>query len=204
MASSGATRSCASNAARRSCARHESQACAASRKTCARCRPDLNAELELRASATSRRGTSSRPSTRRPGPSPHCGTSSVRPPSDGKAAMSRRLQRLNVLLREEVSELIRRELRDPRLAEFVTLTRVSTSPDLQTATVYVSVMGDEEEKENTMRALPRAAPFIRRQLIRRLSIRRTPDITFMLDESMEKAAQLLDMMKQLPPARPDE
>jgi len=118
--------------------------------------------------------------------------------------MSRRLQRLNVLLREEVSELIRRELRDPRLAEFVTLTRVSTSPDLQTATVYVSVMGDEEEKANTMRALTRAAPFIRRQLIRRLNIRRTPDMTFMLDESMEKAAQLLDMMKQLPPAHPDE
>ena len=133
--------------------------------------------------ATSRKATSSRPSTRRPGPSPRYGTPLIRPPSDGKAAMSRRLQRLNVLLREEVSELIRRELRDPRLAEFVTLTRVSTSPDLQTATVYVSVMGDEEEKANTMRALTRAAPFIRRQLIRRLSIRRTPDLTFMLDES---------------------
>ena len=117
--------------------------------------------------------------------------------------MSRRLQRLNVLLREEVSELIRRELRDPRLAEFVTLTRVSTSPDLQTATVYVSVMGDEEEKTNTMRALTRAAPFIRRQLISRLSIRRTPDIEFELDESMEEAARILDLMKQLPPAGPD-
>lgn len=117
--------------------------------------------------------------------------------------MSRRLQRLNVLLREEVSELIRRELRDPRLAEFVTLTRVSTSPDLATATVYVSVMGEAEEKANTMRALTRAAPFIRRQLIRRLSIRRTPDIEFTLDESMEEAAHLLDLMKQLPPADPD-
>jgi ribosome-binding factor A len=117
--------------------------------------------------------------------------------------MSRRLQRLNVLLREEVSELIQRELRDPRLAEFVTLTRVSTSPDLQTATVYVSVMGDEEEKTNTMRALTRAAPFIRRQLISRLSIRRTPDIEFELDESMEEAARILDLMKQLPPAHPD-
>ena len=118
--------------------------------------------------------------------------------------MSRRLQRLNVLLREEVSELIRRELRDPRLAEIVTLTRVSTSPDLATATVYVSVMGDAEEKSGTMQALTRAAPFIRHQLIRRLNIRRTPDITFTLDESMEEAAHLLDLMKRLPPARPDE
>src|SRR3989337_4001809 len=118
--------------------------------------------------------------------------------------MSRRLQRLNVLLREQVSDLIRRELRDPRLAEFVTLTRVSTSPDLATATVYVSVLGDEEEKANTMRALTRAAPFIRRQLIRRLNIRRTPAMPFMLDESMKETAQLLDLMKQLPPAPPDE
>src|SRR3990172_1177093 len=203
MDSSGATRRCGSSAATRLCARPASRACAASRKTCVRCRPDSNAESGLRASATSRRETSSRPSTRKPGASPR-GTPQTRAPAEGKAAMSRRLQRLTVLRREEVSELIRRELRDPRLAEFVTLTRVSTSPDLQAATVYVSVMGDEEEKANTMRALTRAAPFIRRQLIRRLNIRRTPDITFMLDESMEKAAQLLDMMKQLPPARPDE
>src|SRR3990172_8849544 len=182
MDSSGATRRCGSNAAMRLCARPASPACAASRKTCARCRPDSNAESGLRASATSRRETSSRPSTRRPEASPRYGVPLVRPPSDGKAAMSRRLQRLNVLLREEVSELIRRELRDPRLAEIVTLTRVSTSPDLATA---------------------RAAPFTRRQLIRRFSIRRTPDITFTLDESMEEAAHLLDLMKQLPPAGPD-
>ena len=117
--------------------------------------------------------------------------------------MSRRLQRLNVLLREEISDLIRRELRDPRLAEIVTLTRVSTSPDLRTATVYVSVLGDEEEKSGTMRGLTHAAPFIRRHLIRRLSIRRTPDIHFMLDESIEEAAHVLDLMKQLPPADPD-
>ena len=117
--------------------------------------------------------------------------------------MSRRLQRLNVLLREEVSELIQRELRDPRLAEIVTLTRVSTSSDLRTATAYVSVMGDDEEKSGTMLALSHAAPFIRRQLISRLSIRRTPDIEFELDESMEEAAHILDLMKQLPPAHPD-
>ena len=114
--------------------------------------------------------------------------------------MSRRLQRLNVLIREEVSDLIRRELRDPRLAEIVTLTRVSTSPDLRTATAYVSVMGDDEEKSGTMLALNHAAPFIRRHLIRRISIRRTPDIHFTLDESMEEAAHILDLMKQLPPA----
>ncbi len=117
--------------------------------------------------------------------------------------MSRRLQRLNVLLRQEISELIRRELRDPRLAEVVTLTRVSTSPDLAAATVYVSIMGEAAEKAATMSALSRAAPFIRRQLTSRLSIRRTPDIHFALDETMEEAARVLELMKHLPGAHPD-
>lgn len=115
--------------------------------------------------------------------------------------MSRRLQRLNVLLRQEISELIRRELRDPRLAEIVTLTRVSVSPDLSTATAYVSVMGDDAQKADTLSALNHAAPFVRRQLTSRLTIRRTPDINFALDETMEAAARVLDLMKHLPPSR---
>lgn len=117
--------------------------------------------------------------------------------------MSRRLQRLNVLLRREISDLILRELRDPRLAEIVTLTRVSISPDLKGATVYVSVMGEAEEKAATMNALTHAAPFIRRQLTSRLAIRRTPDIHFTLDETLEEAAHVLDLMKDLPQTRPD-
>lgn len=117
--------------------------------------------------------------------------------------MSRRLQRLNGLLRQEISDLIRRELRDPRLAEIVTLTRVSTSPDLAKATVYVSVMGDDEEKADTLSALTNAAPFIRRNLTSRLTIRKTPDIHFALDETMEEAAHVLDLMKHLPHSAPD-
>lgn len=117
--------------------------------------------------------------------------------------MSRRLQRLNVLLRQEISELIRRELRDPRLAEIVTLTRVSTSADLATATVYVSIMGSADEKTATMTGLTHAAPFIRRQLTGRLAIRRTPEIHFALDETIEEAAHVLDLMKHLPGARPE-
>lgn len=115
--------------------------------------------------------------------------------------MSRRLQRLNVLLRQEISDLIRRDLRDPRLAEIVSVTRVSTSADLTAATAYVSVMADDKEKALTMTALERAAPFVRRQLIGRLSIRRTPDIHFALDESMEEAAHIFDLMKQLRESR---
>jgi len=112
--------------------------------------------------------------------------------------MSRRLQRLNVLLRRELSDLVRRELRDPRLSEMVTLTRVDTSPDLATATVYFSVIGSDDEKADTLAALSHAAPFLRRQLTGRLRIRRTPDIHFLLDETMEEAAHVLDLMKHLP------
>ena len=117
--------------------------------------------------------------------------------------MSRRLKRLNVLLRQEISDLILRELRDPRLAEIVTLTRVSTSPDLTAATIYVSVMGDADDKAATILALTRAAPFVRHQLTGRLTIRRTPDLHFTLDESMEEAAHVLDLMKHLPGTHPD-
>ncbi|MCH7577234.1 MAG: 30S ribosome-binding factor RbfA [Chloroflexi bacterium] len=117
--------------------------------------------------------------------------------------MSRRLQRLNVLLQQEISELIRRELRDPRLAEIVTLTRVSTSPDLAAATVYVSIMGSDDEKAETIKALVHAAPFVRRQLMGRLSIRHTPEIHFTLDESIERAAHILDLMKHLPGTHPE-
>ncbi len=117
--------------------------------------------------------------------------------------MSRRLQRLNALLRQEISELIRRELSDPRLAEIVTLTRVSMSPDLTAATVYVSIMGGDVEKAETMSALTHAAPFLRRHLTSRLTIRRTPDLNFALDDTMAEAARVLDLMKHLPGARPD-
>jgi ribosome-binding factor A len=115
--------------------------------------------------------------------------------------VSRRLQRINVLLRQQISELIRRELRDPRLAEIVTITRVNTSADLTAATVYVSIMGDDEEKKETITGLTRAAPVIRRQLTGRLAIRRTPNIQFALDESMEEAAHVLDLMNHLPGTR---
>jgi ribosome-binding factor A len=117
--------------------------------------------------------------------------------------MSRRLERLNVLLRQEISEIILRELRDPRLAEIVTLTRVRTSPDLTKATVYVSVLGDADAKAATMTALTHAAPFIRRQLTSRLTIRRTPDIHFAPDDTMAEAAHVLNLMKHLPPTRED-
>lgn len=112
--------------------------------------------------------------------------------------MSRRLQRLDALFRQEVADLLSRELRDPRLAEIVTVTRVEVSADLQIARVYISVLGQEGAKASTMAALTAAAPFIRRQLTGRLTIRRVPALHFVLDESMEEAAHVLELLKHIP------
>ena len=111
--------------------------------------------------------------------------------------MSRRLQRLNVLLRQELAALLLRQVNDPRLAEFVTITRVDTSADLRVAKVYVSVMASAEEKASTLQGLTAAAAYLRRELTGRLIIRRVPSLTFVLDESMEEAAHILGIMDRL-------
>ena len=111
--------------------------------------------------------------------------------------MSRRLQRLNHLFREELSELIRTELSDPRLGEIVSIVRVEVSPDLENATAFVSVLGDAEAKSATIQALSHAGPFLRRHLLARLRIRRVPHLHFLLDESIEEAARVLDLMRRV-------
>ena len=111
--------------------------------------------------------------------------------------MSRRTQRLNALFRQELSDLIWSELRDPRLSGIVSLTRVEVSPDLENATVFVSVLGDDESKASSLHALSAAAPFLRRRLIDRVRIRRVPNLHFVLDESIEEAARILDLMKNV-------
>jgi ribosome-binding factor A len=111
--------------------------------------------------------------------------------------MSRRIQRLNVQFREEISELIQAELRDPRLASIVSVTRVDVSPDLENADVHISVMGEPQEKVSSMQALNHAAPFLRRELLHRMRIRRIPHLKFHLDESIAEAAHVLDLMKQV-------
>ena len=111
--------------------------------------------------------------------------------------MSRRMGRVNELLREELSQLVLRELKDPRVASFVTITEVDTSPDLDHARVYVSVMASAEEQNNVMVGLKSAEGFLRRTLRDRLKIRRIPTLTFELDTSMERGAQMLELIDQV-------
>lgn len=111
--------------------------------------------------------------------------------------MSRRIDRINGLLRQEISELLSREIKDPRLGGVISITQVKTSSDLRSARVYVSVLGDEATKQSTMEGIQSAATFLRRELRDRLSLRHVPFMKFELDESIENADHLLRVMDRI-------
>jgi len=110
--------------------------------------------------------------------------------------MTRRTERINDLLREEISDLLRRGVKDPRIGGLVTVTEVDVSPDLRRAKVFVSVLGTEEEKASTFRALTAAAHFVQRELRKRLTIRRTPELFFVPDDSLERGARILELLQR--------
>ena len=109
---------------------------------------------------------------------------------------NRRASRVNDLLREELSELIRREIRDPRLADIVSITRVAVSADLRTAKVFISTLGGEMEKRQTLQALRAAAGFLQRGLKPRISLKSTPILSFVQDDSIERGARLLTLINE--------
>lgn len=109
---------------------------------------------------------------------------------------SYRQARLAEFLRDEISTIIQRELRDPRVG-FVSVTRVELSPDLRHARVYVSVYGSPEEQEEALRALQGAAGFIRRLIAPHLHTRHIPELHFKLDRSLEHAEQVARLLYQI-------
>ncbi|HHV78923.1 MAG TPA: 30S ribosome-binding factor RbfA [Firmicutes bacterium] len=110
--------------------------------------------------------------------------------------MSMRLERLSAAMKEEVSLMIQRELKDPRIG-FCSVTRVELSQDLGHAKVFVSVLGEEEDKRRTMEGLKSASGFIRSELTRRLGLYHAPEIMFKLDESIEKGVEIARILNQL-------
>jgi ribosome-binding factor A len=108
----------------------------------------------------------------------------------------KRLDRVNQLIREEISLLLQRELKDPRLG-FVTVTHVETSPDLRIAKVFVSVLGDEAQWTASLTALASARGFVRNWLRQHLDLRQTPELDFRADRSMEHAARIQELLRQL-------
>src|SRR5262249_23349516 len=108
----------------------------------------------------------------------------------------KRLERVNQLIKEEISMLLQREVKDPRLG-FVTVTEVDVTADLKLAKVYVSGLGPEEQWTSSFRALESARGFIWNWLRRHLDLRVTPEIAFRPDRSMEHAAHIQSLLAGL-------
>ena len=109
---------------------------------------------------------------------------------------SQRPERVGEAIRDELSQLLAREVHDPGVG-FVTLTRVKVSPDLQAARVYYTTMGDEQAQRETAKALKRASPFLRRQLGQRIRLRRVPELEFFYDESIAQADRIEQILQEL-------
>jgi ribosome-binding factor A len=111
----------------------------------------------------------------------------------------KRLERVNQLIKEEISRLLQRELKDPRLG-FVTVTEVEVSRDLRSARVYVSILGREEDWKASLEALESARGFIHQWLRSHLDLRVTPALHFRPDRSMSRAAHIQELLQGLRPA----
>ena len=108
--------------------------------------------------------------------------------------MSRRTDRVNELLRSEISSLLAREIKDPRVAGVISITEVVASNDLRSARVYVSVMGRDSGRKAAMDGIRSAASFLRRELRERVNLRHTPHMTFVLDDSIEEGERVLRLI----------
>ena len=104
---------------------------------------------------------------------------------------SRRKERVNVLLRQKLSEIIAQEMKDPRLAHIITIVHVGVSRDLRHAKVFTSVLGSPEESSAAVETLNSASGFLRRELTTRVSLKTIPFLSFILDNSIEEGTYLL-------------
>ena len=111
--------------------------------------------------------------------------------------MAHRIERVNSLIRQEISELLQRQAKDPRLGNFVTVTEVSTSPDLKYAKVFISFIGSKEEKEKTLSVLTGASGFFRKELANNLRLRHIPELSFHWDDSIERGDHILRLIDQI-------
>jgi ribosome-binding factor A len=107
-----------------------------------------------------------------------------------------RMRRVNEAVREVLSEALASGLKDPRIG-FVTVVSVDTSPDLSTAKVYVSVLGDEEELARTLEGLTCSHGYLQSLISSQLGLKRTPRLTFLHDESIERGMRIEELLKDM-------
>ncbi len=114
-----------------------------------------------------------------------------------------RPERVGAAIREEVSSILQRDIKDPRLG-FATVTDVEVSGDLHHVKIFVSILGDEESRAQTMEALDSATGFVRSEIGRRVPLRLTPEISFEYDDSIERGARILKLIEDVRSEENDE
>ena len=105
--------------------------------------------------------------------------------------------RINSEVQREMSSIIREDLKDPRIHPMTSVMAVEVTPDLKCAKIFVSVLGNDEEKEKTMEGLKKSASFARHQLAKRMNLRNTPELTFVLDTSIEYGVTMSKKIDEL-------
>lgn len=108
----------------------------------------------------------------------------------------RRTDRVSVLIQRELSDIIQRDLKDPRVA-FCTISQVEVSTDLRYADVKVSVIGDKRQKRRSITGLKSAAGFLRREVVQRIGLRHAPELRFELDDSVDQLMQIDRLLKKV-------
>ena len=110
--------------------------------------------------------------------------------------LARRLERVGERIHQEISDLLLKQVKDPRLTG-ITVTGVKVTPDLKVARVFVSVIGDEDERAAAQAALERAKGYIRREVARSVQLRFAPDLQFVMDDSWSRGSRVDELLEQL-------
>ena len=117
--------------------------------------------------------------------------------------MTRRMPKVDDLIQSEVADLLRRHVKHPALADvMLSITRVETSPDLQSARIFVSIMDDTADATEIHEALERTEPFMHRELGKRLHMRRIPHLKFILDRSIAEGERIASILREVAPTIP--
>lgn len=110
--------------------------------------------------------------------------------------MSHRVNRVGEQMKKELSDIISRKIKDPRIG-FVTVTEVEVTGDLQQAKVYITVLGDEQQRDDTLKGLTKAKGFIRSEIGSRIRLRKTPELIFEFDESIDYGNRIESLLNQI-------
>lgn len=111
-------------------------------------------------------------------------------------SQSKRAERLGEMIQKEISDMLHRQIKDPRISGLCTVMKVEVSEDLHHAKVSVSILGTEEQQKSTLAGLKSAAGYIRREIGQRIKLRYTPEVTFVLDRSAEYGIQIEQLIRK--------